>query len=49
MHYRNKTVGANKDEFFFYKPQYNKIKDKKVAKKTGKNSPFDKLSELRFR
>ena len=49
MHYKNKTVGANKEEFFFYKPQYNKIKNKKDAKKTDKNSPFDKLSELRFR
>jgi len=49
MHYKNKTVGENKEEFFFYKPQYNKIKNKKDAKKTDKNSPFDKLSELRFR
>ena len=49
MHYKNKPVGTNKEEFFFYKPQYNKIKNKKDAKKTDKNSPFDKLSELRFR
>ena len=49
MHYKNKTVGGNKEEFFFYKPQYNKMKNKKDAKKTDKNSPFDKLSELRFR
>ena len=49
MQYKNKKVAENKEEFFFYKPQHKKTKINKINKKVGKNSPFDKLSELRFR
>ena len=43
MEYKSKN---KKEEFFIYKPKL--IKNKKVEK-TGKNNPFEKLSELRFR
>ena len=43
---RKKTNNDDKKEFFMYKPRsLKKIKDKKVSK----GSPFDKLTELRFR
>jgi len=46
MEYRPKKT-ENMKEFFVYKPKFvkNKIKDKK----SNKNNPFEKLSELRFR
>ena len=49
MEYRRKKI--DKDEFFVYQPKYKNKKDKVVKKvdKLGKNSPFNKLSELRFR
>jgi len=47
MDYKNKVVGENKDDFFSYKPNYQK--GKKFVKKINKTSPFDKLAELRFR
>ncbi len=49
MHYKRKVIKENKDEFFCYKPKYNKNREGKIAKKFNKNNPFKKLSELRFR
>ncbi len=41
-----KTKDSNKEEeYFVYKPKFNKGKS---VKKISKNNPFDKLSELRF-
>ena len=47
MHYRRRKTKDNDDEFFIYQPKY--IKKDKTNKKIKKQSPFDKLSELRFR
>ena len=49
MEYKRKIGKESKEEFFIYKPKYNKNKERKIAKKGKKTSPFDKLSELRFR
>tara|TARA_Y100000590_G_scaffold258536_1_gene290189 strand:+ start:1087 stop:3579 length:2493 start_codon:yes stop_codon:yes gene_type:complete len=49
MQYRPKKVKESDEEFFIYKPNYTSNKNKKIVKKTNKNNPFDKLSELRFR
>ena len=38
----------DKDEFFVYKPKFNKNKINKSSKKLSKNNPFSKLSEIRF-
>ena len=43
MEYKSKNKNG---EFFTYKPKL--IKNKKT-RKTSKNNPFEKLSELRFR
>ena len=48
MHYKRIKTKDEKEEFFIYKPQYNKTKRKKIKKKTDKSSPFNKLSEIRF-
>ena len=48
MHYKRIKTKDEKEEFFIYKPQYNKTKIKKIKKKTDKSSPFNKLSEIRF-
>ena len=46
MHYKPRK---DKDkDFFVYQPRLNKNKDKKFAKKSNINSPFKKLSEIRF-
>ena len=44
-----KTQDNKNEEFFTYKPKFIKNKVDKDNKKTNKNNPFDKLSELRFR
>ena len=49
MQYKNKKIQNNKEEFFIYQPKFLKSKKSKITKKVNKNSPFDKLSELRFR
>ena len=49
MQYKNKKIQNNKEEFFIYQPKFLKSKKDKITKKVNKNSPFDKLSELRFR
>ncbi len=48
MQYVPKKEKNNTEELFVYKPQFKKTNIKK-EKKTNKNSPFSKLSELRFR
>ena len=49
MQYKPKIIKESKDEFFIYQPKYRKVKLKNIAKKSDKNNPFDKLSEIRFR
>jgi len=49
MEYKHKKVKGSENDFFTYKPKFIKIKSKKNDKKITKDSPFDKLSELRFR
>jgi len=49
MQYKNKKIEGSSEEFFSYMPNYKKSKNKKNDKKQNKNSPFNKLSELRFR
>ena len=44
MEYKSKK--NKKEEFFIYKP---KLTKNKKLKKISKNTPFKKLSELRFR
>ena len=46
MQYKPKKVKETKEKFFIYQPKY---KNNKVEKKSNKNNPFGKLSELRFR
>ncbi len=49
MDYKLKKIGDAKEEFFVYKPKFLKNKIKKDNKKSVKDNPFDKLSEIRFR
>ena len=49
MDYKSKKNEDKKEEFFIYKPKLTKNKRSKKNKKTSKNNPFEKLSELRFR
>ena len=49
MQYKRKKIEGSKEEFFIYQPQYTKNKQRKIVKKFNANSPFGKLSELRFR
>jgi ATP-dependent RNA helicase SUPV3L1/SUV3 len=44
MQYKNK-----KEDFFVYKPRFLKKVNRKRNTKTNKDSPFEKLAELRFR
>ena len=44
MQYKNK-----KEDFFVYKPRFLKKVNRKGNTKTNKDSPFEKLTELRFR
>ena len=46
MNYKNKIIKGNKEEYFAYNPKYKK--ESKIIKKSKKNNPFNKLSELRF-
>ena len=48
MQYKPKKIKESKEEFFIYQPKYTNNKNKKIGKKSSKNNPFDKLSELRF-
>jgi len=50
MQYKRKNDKDDKDEIFIYKPKYQKKSTKKILdKKSKKDNPFDKLSELIFR
>jgi ATP-dependent RNA helicase SUPV3L1/SUV3 len=49
MNYVPKKDEKNKDDLFKYRPKNIKNKEHKSNKKVNTNSPFDKLSELRFR
>jgi len=49
MQYKQKTISENKEDFFVYQPKYKKNKKIKNITKDKNSSPFDKLSELRFR
>ena len=49
MQYKHKTINKSKEDFFVYQPKYKKNKKIKNIKKDKNNTPFDKLSELRFR
>ena len=49
MEYKRKMIKDNEEDFFTYKPKFVKNKNKENNKKFTKDSPFDKLSELRFR
>ena len=47
MHYKRKKISDEKEDFFQYMPRY--VKSKKSKNKSNKDSPFEKLSEIRFR
>ena len=49
MHYQPKKIAGAKEDFFVYKPKFEKNKMNKNIKNTTNDSPFKKLSELRFR
>ena len=49
MEYKRKKIEENTEEFFIYKPKFMKKSKQKKDKKISKDSPFEKLSELRFR
>ena len=49
MHYQSKKNKDEKEESFIYKPKIVKNKILKKDIKVSRNSPFKKLSELRFR
>jgi len=49
MEYKRKKIEENTEEFFIYKPKFMKKSKQKRDKKINKDSPFQKLSELRFR
>ena len=49
MQYKQKKVDDEKKECFEYQPKYIKKKHTTKSKKINETSPFDKLSELRFR
>jgi len=46
MQYRRAKIKHDNEEYFQYKPKFSK---KVKSKKISKDSPFEKLSELRFR
>ena len=48
MEYKPKKIKGAKEEFFIYKPRFIKNKNTKNIDKNNKDSPFDKLSTLRF-
>jgi len=48
MQYKLEKTNKNKEDFFIYKPRFTKRKNDKRNNKINKDSPFKKLSELRF-
>jgi ATP-dependent RNA helicase SUPV3L1/SUV3 len=49
MQYTRKVINNNKEDYFIYKPKNKKNIKEKIIGKSNKNSPFDKLAEIRFR
>ena len=49
MDYKQKKIEGNKEEYFVYRPNLSKRKKNPGKNKSFKESPFDKLAELRFR
>jgi len=49
MEYKPKKIEGDKDDYFIYKPKFQRRKIVKNNKNINKDNPFDKLSELRFR
>ena len=49
MNYKKEKTSNEKEIFFKYVPKNITNKKNKFSKKIGKNNPFEKLSELRFR
>ena len=49
MQYKTKKNNDRNEDLFVYKPKYLKKSNKKRKMKNNKDSPFEKLSELRFR
>ncbi len=49
MQYKPKKTKDNNNDFFMYKPRSLKREDKKRNFKINKDSPFEKLTDLRFR
>ena len=49
MHYQAKKNKDDKEDSFVYRPKMIKNKILKKDRKISRNSPFEKLSELRFR
>ena len=49
MCYKPKKIKDSEEEFFVYKPINKKIRMNKISNEIKENSPFEKLSELRFR
>jgi len=49
MQYKRKKVNKAKEEFFNYQPKHIKRGKSPVVKKSNKDTPFDKLAELRLR
>ena len=49
MQYKTKKNNDRNEDLFVYKPKYLKKRNKKRKMKNNKDSPFEKLSELRFR
>ena len=49
MEYKSVKSVDNEGEYFTYKPKFLRNNNKKTTKKTGNNSAFDKLAELRLR
>jgi len=49
MEYKPKKIEGDKENYFVYKPKFQKKKIIKNKKNISNDNPFDKLSELRFR
>ncbi|MDC0231917.1 helicase-related protein [Pelagibacteraceae bacterium] len=49
MQYKAKKNKDRNEDLFVYKPTYLKTSNKKRDRKSNKDNPFEKLSELRFR
>ena len=48
MQYKKVKNDSTKDDIFVYRPKKIKMKNEKIVKNNKQNSPFRKLSEIRF-